>query len=245
MSAAPGDEGTGREQAAYVRVTLRPYASSLPPGISAFAVGMAVLGALGLGWLSSPQDVRTAGVLLAAFVFPLQLVSAVFAALARDTVAVTQGTESNVSLWPGGGSRRTARRCFVVRCPAPQGLPRLPPGLFPNEGSNMSRLVRQEIRAVGRELREKAGERGIGAGLLAAAAAAALYAGGCLVAGVVALLARVLPMPLAAMVVSAVLAAAAGVAGRAGLERLRRSLPLVPEQAADLAAAADNAGRSE
>jgi succinate-acetate transporter protein len=93
MSVATGDEGTGREQAAeqgdHVRVTLRPYASSLPLGIFAFAVGMAVLGALGLRWLSSPQDVRTAGVLLAAFVFPLQLVSAVFAALARDTVAVT------------------------------------------------------------------------------------------------------------------------------------------------------------
>lgn len=80
---------TRDERANDVRVVLRPYASPLPLGIFSFAVGMAVLGALGLGWLSSPQDVRTAGLLLAAFVFPLQLTAAVFAGLARDTVAVT------------------------------------------------------------------------------------------------------------------------------------------------------------
>lgn len=89
MTAGTRDGSTGRNQADDVRVVLRPYASPLPLGIFAFAVGMAVLGALGLGWLSSPQDVRTAGLLLAAFVFPLQLVAAVFAGLTRDTVAVT------------------------------------------------------------------------------------------------------------------------------------------------------------
>lgn len=105
--------------------------------------------------------------------------------------------------------------------------------------SGMSKLIRQEMRAIGKEIREKAGQTGIGAGLIAAAATAALYAGGCLVAALVALLARVLPTWLAALAVSSVLAAAAGVAAKLGLDQVRRSLPLVPEQAvADLAAAA-------
>lgn len=74
---------------AWTREGSTGHATPLPLGIFSFAVGMAVLGAVGLGWVSSPQDVRTAGLLLAALVFPLQLVAAVFAALARDTVAAT------------------------------------------------------------------------------------------------------------------------------------------------------------
>jgi succinate-acetate transporter protein len=71
------------------RLTLRPYASPLPLGFFSFGVGMALLGGLGLGWLSSAQDVRAAGVLMAAFVFPLELVAAVIAVLTRDTAAAT------------------------------------------------------------------------------------------------------------------------------------------------------------
>jgi hypothetical protein len=51
-----------------------------------------LLAGLGSGWLSTAQEVRSAGVLMAAFVFPLELITAVFAALGRDTaVAATLG----------------------------------------------------------------------------------------------------------------------------------------------------------
>lgn len=104
--------------------------------------------------------------------------------------------------------------------------------------SSISRLVRQEMRAIGRELREQAGP---GAGLLALAAAALLYAGGCAVAALVSMLARVLPTWLAAMTVSAALGAVAGLAGSAGLDQMRRALPQIPERAAaDLATAAND-----
>jgi hypothetical protein len=50
---------------------------------------MALLAGLGIGWLSTAQDVRSAGVLMAAFVFPLELVAMVCAVLSRDTAAAT------------------------------------------------------------------------------------------------------------------------------------------------------------
>lgn len=65
------------------------YANPLPLGLFSFAIGMALLGGSGLGLLRSGQDLRTAGLLMAAFVFPLQLVAAIFALLARDTGAAT------------------------------------------------------------------------------------------------------------------------------------------------------------
>lgn len=71
------------------RTAPRRYANPLPLGFFSFAVGMGLIGGMGLGWLSAPQDVRTAGVLMAAFVFPLELVAAVFAMLARNTGAAT------------------------------------------------------------------------------------------------------------------------------------------------------------
>jgi hypothetical protein len=68
---------------------VRPYVSPLPLGFFSFGVGMVLLGGIGLGWLSSAQDVRAAGVLMAAFVFPLELVAAIVAVLSRDTGAAT------------------------------------------------------------------------------------------------------------------------------------------------------------
>jgi succinate-acetate transporter protein len=67
-------------------VTVRPYASPLPLGFYCFGIGMAVLGAIGVGLIDGGQ-VRTAGILLAAFVAPLELLAAVLAFLTRDTGA--------------------------------------------------------------------------------------------------------------------------------------------------------------
>lgn len=69
-----------------VRIAVKPYGSALPLGFFSFGVGMIVLGGIGLGWVYGP-DVRTAGILLAGFVFPLEFLSTVIAFLARDTAS--------------------------------------------------------------------------------------------------------------------------------------------------------------
>ena len=71
-------------QQSIARVVVRPYGSALPLGFFSFGVGMLVLGGIGLGWVHGP-DLRVAGILLAAFVFPLEFLSATIAFLARDT----------------------------------------------------------------------------------------------------------------------------------------------------------------
>jgi uncharacterized protein len=73
---------------AEVRIVVRPYASSLPLGFFSFGLGMLVLGGASNGWLHA-SDRHTIGLLLAAFVFPLELVCAIFALLARDTFGAT------------------------------------------------------------------------------------------------------------------------------------------------------------
>jgi uncharacterized protein len=73
---------------AEVRIVVRPYASSLPLGFFSFGVGMLLLGGAANGWLHA-SDRHTVGLLLAAFVFPLELLCAIFALLARDTFGAT------------------------------------------------------------------------------------------------------------------------------------------------------------
>jgi succinate-acetate transporter protein len=73
---------------AEVRIVVRPYATSLALGFFSFGIGMLLLGGMANGWLH-PSDVHTVGLLLAAFVFPLELLSAVIAFLARDTFGAT------------------------------------------------------------------------------------------------------------------------------------------------------------
>ncbi|HZS29781.1 MAG TPA: hypothetical protein VFA37_00840 [Gaiellaceae bacterium] len=66
-----------------LRIVVRPYATALPLGFFSFGVGMLLLGGLGNGWLPV-SDQHTVGLLLAAFVFPLETIAVVFAFLARD-----------------------------------------------------------------------------------------------------------------------------------------------------------------
>jgi uncharacterized protein len=73
---------------AEVRVVVRPYASSLPLGFFAFGIGMLLLAGFGNGWLHA-SDRHTVGLLLAAFVFPLELLAAAVAFLARDAFGAT------------------------------------------------------------------------------------------------------------------------------------------------------------
>jgi succinate-acetate transporter protein len=71
-----------------IRITIKPYGSALPLGFFSFGVGMLLLGGIGVGWVHG-QDEQTAGLLIAAFVFPLELVATVIAFLARDTASAT------------------------------------------------------------------------------------------------------------------------------------------------------------
>lgn len=73
---------------AEVRIVVRPYATSLALGFFSFGIGMLLLGGIANGWLQ-PSDRHTVGLLLAAFVFPLELVSAIVAFLARDAFGAT------------------------------------------------------------------------------------------------------------------------------------------------------------
>jgi uncharacterized protein len=74
--------------AAATRVVLRPIANPLPLGFLALAAGTLLLSGLQLGWLA-PEQGRDVGLIMLAFVFPLQLVASVFGYLARDVVAGT------------------------------------------------------------------------------------------------------------------------------------------------------------
>jgi succinate-acetate transporter protein len=65
------------------RVILRPLGNPLPAAFFALAVGTFTLSAMQLGWVPTSESKDVALVLIA-FVFPLQFVSAVLAFLARD-----------------------------------------------------------------------------------------------------------------------------------------------------------------
>ena len=72
----------------HVRITVRPIASALPLGFFAFGIGMLLLAGSANGWLPE-SDQHTVGLMLAAFVFPLQTIATVVAFLARDTFGAT------------------------------------------------------------------------------------------------------------------------------------------------------------
>ncbi|MFJ8007333.1 acetate uptake transporter family protein [Streptomyces fagopyri] len=91
-TAPMGNSGDGApaDRQAQVRLMLRPIGTALPLGYLAFALGMIVLGGDSLGWFASEQVL--VGVVLASYVFPLQLVATVMAFLGRDSVgAATLG----------------------------------------------------------------------------------------------------------------------------------------------------------
>jgi uncharacterized protein len=70
------------------RIFVRPVGSALPLGFFSFGVGMFILGGLGVHSITG-HDVQAAGLLLASFVFPLELIATVIAFLARDTAGAT------------------------------------------------------------------------------------------------------------------------------------------------------------
>lgn len=69
-----------------VRVAVRPYGSVVPLGFLAFGIGMFMYAALDAEWVK-PTEAQTVGLMLVAFVAPLEGLAAIIAFLARDTLA--------------------------------------------------------------------------------------------------------------------------------------------------------------
>jgi uncharacterized membrane protein YqjE len=96
-----------------------------------------------------------------------------------------------------------------------------------------SLLVRKELALAQAELQQKAKRAGLGAGLFGGAGLVALYGVGTLLATVILALALVVPPWLAALIVTAVLFAVAGVAALLGKKKVSQATPLAPEQTID------------
>src|SRR5436305_15211454 len=80
-----GQSGVARPQ---LSINLRPLANPLPLGLYSFGIGMLLLGAQSTGWIPLKENLQV-GLVLASFVFPLEVVAAIFAFLARVTLAAT------------------------------------------------------------------------------------------------------------------------------------------------------------
>lgn len=73
-----------REGAPAIRINVRPLGNPLPLGMFSFGIGMLLLAAQSAAWVPNGGDMQV-GLILAAFVFPLEAVATVIAYLARDT----------------------------------------------------------------------------------------------------------------------------------------------------------------
>jgi uncharacterized membrane protein YqjE len=94
-------------------------------------------------------------------------------------------------------------------------------------------LVRQEIELAKLELREKGKKAGIGAGMFGGAGVMGLYAVGALTATIILALATFLPGWVAALIVTVIYGATAGVLALRGKSQVDEATPPVPEQAVD------------
>jgi membrane protein len=95
----------------------------------------------------------------------------------------------------------------------------------------VTRLIQDEARLAWREVQRKGARAGVGAGLFGAAGVLALYGGGAVVAGLVLVLAMVLPAWVAALVLGGAILLVAAITALVGRAQLRRAAPPVPDQA--------------
>jgi len=96
-----------------------------------------------------------------------------------------------------------------------------------------SRLVRQEMELAKAELQVKGKRAGIGAGMFGGAGIFGLYAVGALTATAILGLATAVAAWLAALIVTVVLGAIAGVLALQGKQKVEQATPPVPEQATE------------
>lgn len=96
-----------------------------------------------------------------------------------------------------------------------------------------SRLVQHEMELAKVELTAKGKEAGIGAGLFGGAGVFGLYALGALTATVIALLSTAMATWLAALIVTVVWAAVAGVMALVAKKRVEKAVPPIPENSVE------------
>ena len=96
-----------------------------------------------------------------------------------------------------------------------------------------TRLVHQEIELAKAELTVKGKRAGVGAGMFGGAGIAGFYAAGALVAAAILALSAAVTAWLAALIVTVVLAAIAGVLALQGRTKVQQATPPVPEQATE------------
>src|SRR5690242_16670881 len=94
--------------------------------------------------------------------------------------------------------------------------------------SQVTRLIRDEMRLAEKEFQQSAKRAGIFAGLLSVAGLLALFAGAAFVTAAVAALSLVLPVWPAAVIVGGVLLLASGVAALAGRSQAQEITPAAP-----------------
>jgi Flp pilus assembly protein TadB len=94
--------------------------------------------------------------------------------------------------------------------------------------SQVSRLIRDEMRLAEKEFQESAKHAGIGAGLFSVAGLLAFFGAATVIAAAVAALSLVLSVWAAALIVGAVLFIAAGVAALVGRSQAQEVTPAVP-----------------
>ncbi len=92
-------------------------------------------------------------------------------------------------------------------------------------------LIRSEIRLAQAELTEKGKRAGLGIGLFGGAGVVALYGVGALIATLILLLALAMDAWLAALIVTVVLFAVAGVLALVGKKQVDEATPVAPEMA--------------
>jgi uncharacterized membrane protein YqjE len=94
-------------------------------------------------------------------------------------------------------------------------------------------LVRQELELAKAEVSEKGKKAGVGAGMFGGAGVSALMGLGALTAAVITLLDNAMSTQLAALIVSVVWLAIAGVLALRGRNKVQEATPPVPEQATE------------
>jgi Putative Actinobacterial Holin-X, holin superfamily III len=113
----------------------------------------------------------------------------------------------------------------------PSDLREQPMGeLFKQLSNDLSTLVRQELKLAQAEMTEKGKKAGIGVGMFGGAGIVSLLALGTLTACLVAVLATGMDVWLAALIVTVVYGALAGVLALIGKNRVSEATPPVPEQ---------------
>jgi hypothetical protein len=96
-----------------------------------------------------------------------------------------------------------------------------------------SRLVRQEVELAKAELSVKGKQAGIGAGMFGGAGVMGLLALGSLTATAIAALSLAMATWLAALIVTVIWAAGAGIAALLGKKKVQQAMPPVPQESVD------------